>query len=271
VVSALGAPSLFAPHAPDRVDVGERGVLLAVSDGMGGVDAGDAASHLVLEHVRRSLGHISLRASGVEALRVATEGAHDALREWSRRKGLGPTRAGATLTAVHVRKSDALIAHVGDSRAYVIRAGRILRLTQDQTMVQALMDGGFFGELEMRTSPLRNVLLQTMGHERAIDVTVSRLALRDRDCLLLCSNGLTEVVTDAEIAALVLGSVSLELAAARMVDLANGRGAPDNVTVMIAGVAGDLPLPQVSESIESTLDVSVSAGVRSERGVRGQS
>jgi serine/threonine protein phosphatase PrpC len=159
---------------------------------------------------------------------------------------------GATLTAVYFRGSAAYVAEVGDSRAYLIRAGRITQLTKDQSYVQMLVDTGAVTSAQARDSPDRNLILQAMGNQTNVAIGLGRLELRRLDCLLLCSDGLTTKLSDDVIRDLVLSSLDLSTARDRLVDLANERGGEDNTTVVLGGVSGDLPPPNVGEPVDVT-------------------
>lgn len=256
VIADVASGALFRGNAPTaRLQVGDSGVLLAVSDGMGGEKAGEVASAVVVETVARAL--MGTRRDAPPDARI-----EDAVQEANRevlRAARQPGREGmgATLTAVYVQKRDsgatAFIAEVGDSRAYLLRAGQITRLTKDQSYVQLLLDAGTLDEHEAADSPLHSVILQAMGHRGRIDVALAKLELRRRDCLLLCSDGLSNPVKDDEIRNTVLHSADLEQACAKLVRLANDRGGPDNITVLTAGVGGDLEPPR--EHVGETLEV----------------
>ena len=248
-------PDRSAPKA--TLDVGERGVLLAVADGMGGAQSGDVASGLVVETLRRALDKaLESGLRNAVALESAVQSAHRVV--WNTGEGAqqsGPTRMGATLTAAYITELVAFIAEVGDSRAYLLRAGELTRLTRDQTLVQALVDTGTLTEEQANDSTMKSVILQAMGHQPAVDVALARLELRDRDCLVLCSDGLTGVVTDEELRVAILGSRQLEIAADALVAKALERGGPDNVTVILAGIGGELPLSSRDEKLEETFAV----------------
>jgi serine/threonine protein phosphatase PrpC len=162
---------------------------------------------------------------------------------------------GATLTAVHLTGRTAYVVEVGDSRAYLLRSGTIRQLTHDQSVAQLLMDSGALQPEDAKTSPMRNMLAQAMGHNSAVQVALGKLDLRDRDCLLLCSDGLTGRVTDDEIRSTVLGSKNLGAACERLVALANERGGEDNVTVVLAGIGGDLPPANPDERVSRTYEI----------------
>lgn len=247
VISDLSGVLRAGERTADRLEVGPQGVLLAVSDGMGGEQAGHLASALVLHTLERAMA--SMPAVVPSALRVgeAIQRAHESVLHVARTENM---RMGATLTAVFVHGAQAFVAEVGDSRAYLIRSGRLVRLTHDQSMVQSLLDKGVVTPEEADRSPFRNVILQAMGHQEHVQVELGRLELRQRDCLILCSDGLTRHVPDEELRTIVLGATSLEGATERLITLANARGGEDNITVVTAGIAGDLQLPV--EPIERT-------------------
>jgi serine/threonine protein phosphatase PrpC len=182
----------------------------------------------------------------------AVQKAHRAVWDTAKRES---KKMGATLTAVFVHAGQAYIAEVGDSRAYLIRSGKMCQLTHDQSMVQMLVDTGVIDAEQAETSPIRNIILQAMGNQPNVKVALARLDLRDRDCFVLCSDGLTGMVHDDEIRDMVLASGRPEVAAKLLVDLANERGGKDNITVVLAGVGGGLNPPAADESINDTLEV----------------
>jgi serine/threonine protein phosphatase PrpC len=252
VVADLTGGTLLegVPHA--RFDVGERGVLLAVSDGMGGAAAGEVASALVVETLTRAMKDAAPETPRDALMNDAIQRAHRAVWDEAKRES---KKMGATLTAVFVHAGQAFIAEVGDSRAYLIRAGKMCQLTHDQSMVQMLVDTGIIEPDQAEHSPIRNVILQAMGNQPSVKVAMGKLELRDRDCFVLCSDGLTGHVHDDEIRDIVLASGRPELAAKQLVDLANERGGKDNITVVVAGVGGQLSRPATGETIDDTFQV----------------
>lgn len=252
VVADLTGGQLLDGRPSARFDVGERGVLLAVSDGMGGAEAGEVASALVVETVTRALADAPPGTPRDASITKAVQAAHRRVWDASQRDA---RRMGATLTACYLHAGAAFIAEVGDSRAYLIRKGLLVRLTKDQSLVQVLLDSGVLSLEQAEESPVRNVILQAMGHQPDVDVALSRLELRDRDCLVLCSDGLTTHVSDDEIREVVLAGGRPETIVHRLVGLANGRGGRDNVTVVVAGVGGELEGPRSSETFSETFSV----------------
>jgi serine/threonine protein phosphatase PrpC len=239
--------------AISRFEVGNRGVLLAVSDGMGGHQAGEVASALVLESLERSMAGQAVSEPPDALMEKATARANRDV--WEAAHHPGREHMGATLEAVFIRDTVAHIATVGDSRAYLVRNGIIQQVSHDQSYVQFLLDTGAMTPAEAKRSEHRNVILQAMGLKPDVKVALGRLELRQRDCFLVCSDGLSNKVTDEELRDLVLTSSKVAEAAAKMIALANQRGGEDNITVIVAGVSGDL-LPLVAgERISRTWQV----------------
>jgi serine/threonine protein phosphatase PrpC len=238
-----------SPSWTGLLEVGRRGLLLAVSDGMGGLEAGEVASEIVVSSLLHALEGAPSGMPSRAGITDAVEAANQDVWAEACQRGVD---MGATLTAVYVRGGAAYIAEVGDSRAYLIRAGRIAQLTKDQSYVQMLVDAGAFTQAEAQDSPDRNVILQAMGNRPRISLALGRLELRQLDCLLLCSDGLTTKLSDDALCEVVLSSPDLPTARDRLVDLANARGGEDNTTVVLGGVSGDLPAPDLSEPLDAT-------------------
>jgi len=240
VSDLMGSAPILATLCPVTVEVKDRGLLLAVSDGMGGPEAGEVASALVLQALR--LGMSTVTATGAEvALRSSVEWANE--RVWNKARETGRDGMGATLTAVLLHAGCAYIAEIGDSRAYVLRGQRLVQLTRDQSYVQRLLDAGVLTRQQAETFEHRNVILQAMGLKPTVVVALNRLALRRHDRYLLCSDGLSEKVKDEEMQGVVLASATLQSACSKLVEMALDRGGEDNVTAILAEVGGDdLPL-----------------------------
>ena len=253
VIADLTGGSLFGEPKVTRFEVGKRGVLLAVSDGMGGHQAGEVASALVIESLKRSMAEGCEPSSCDELMEKAAARANREV--WEASHHPGREHMGATLTAVFVRDKTAHIAEVGDSRAYLVRAGHVRQVTRDQSYVQFLLDSGGLSPEQAKESQLRNVILQAMGLTPNVKVALGRLELRQQDCFVLCSDGLTNKVTDEELREVILTSRRLDAACVRLIELANKRGGEDNITVILAGVGGDLPPIVPGERISETLVV----------------
>ena len=142
---------------------------------------------------------------------------------------------GTTMTLVANFRADLLVAHVGDSRAYLFRQGQLERLTRDQTIVQRLLEQGSISPEEVARHPMRHLLSGVIGTKgKPIDVELRFLGLEDRDQILVCSDGLTEMVAEAAIAATLAAAPTAESACRQLVDLANRHGGKDNVTVVVS-------------------------------------
>jgi len=252
VIADLTGGSLLSEPRIARFDVGQQGVLLAVSDGMGGHAAGEVASALVVESLQRSM----IKHSGEARDELLEKAVLQANRDvWEAAHYPGREHMGATLTAVFIHGGVAHIAEVGDSRAYLLRNGNVLQVTRDQTYAQLLVDAGAISPQDAKKAGINSVILQAMGLKPDVMVALGRLELRDRDAFILCSDGLSNKANIGELRDLVLTSPQLDVACARMIDLAKQRGGEDNVTVIVAGVDGDLPQPIATESLLQTLQV----------------
>jgi serine/threonine protein phosphatase PrpC len=238
--------------ADKAVDVEERGVLLALSDGMGGHQAGEVASALVLDSLQDAL-QADTRGAIHEQLEEAVQRANRSVMtaaQQGNRHGMG-----ATLTAVFVRGSEAYIAEIGDSRAYLLRQGRLRQITRDQSLVQLLVDHGVLSIEEARKSPSKNVILQAVGLAEDVRVAIARLELRRGDRFLLCSDGVSNAVSDDELKQILTGSEP-RAACDTMIALANDRGGLDNQTAIVADLTGEgLDPPDEFETVTSTYEV----------------
>jgi len=244
-----------AQEPPDnirRFEVGSEGLVLIVSDGMGGALAGDVASRMAVESVREMLTEDDehktddqgANVSLVDCLRNATGYANYAIH----RKSLEDPRCsgmGATLTAAAIAGRTMDFVQVGDSRAYVIRGNEIKLATKDQSLVQQLVDVGQITEEDAETHMFRNVILQALGAQSDLAPVVSRVRLQRGDIMLLCSDGLSGKMRAEEMLQIINES-SGDLAAAcdALVKEANKRGGEDNITVVLARFDGeDLEAP----------------------------
>jgi PPM family protein phosphatase len=234
------------------VDVGVKGVLLALSDGMGGHQAGEVASALVLQSLGAELSQdaqLPIHRQLEDAVQRANLVVHEAAKS-ADRHGMG-----ATLTAVFIRGTEAYIAEVGDSRGYLLRNGRLRQVTRDQSMVQLLVDQGVLSRDEARKAPGKNVILQAVGLMPDVRVAIGRLELRRGDRLMLCSDGVSNQITDDELRQIMTDSPPRE-ACETMIALSNERGGEDNETVIVADVLGeDLDEPMDFDTLTSTFEV----------------
>jgi serine/threonine protein phosphatase PrpC len=208
--------------------------LCLVADGMGGHSAGQVASRLAADAVVNALRE-SKGAEGTlaEKLRDAIEAANHEIYAASRQKSehMG---MGTTVVALLVEGDRGAIAHVGDSRVYRVRGGRIRQLTDDHSIVGELLRRHEISEDDAREHPHRHVLTRALGVRGHVQPDLAELTLLPGDQFVLCSDGLTNHVEDSEIAKLLSESSELEAACAALIELANGRGGEDNITVVLA-------------------------------------
>ena len=219
--------------------------VFAVADGMGGHVAGEIASERALESIRELDGkNFDDPRAATDALRVAIEEANRAVVAEAEEK---PDLAGmgTTLTAVMVRDGSMHIAHVGDSRAYLLRGGeQIDQLTTDHTLVEQLVQDGRLSRDEIANHPQRSVITRAIGVEPEVEVdTLAPLVLQPGDQILLCSDGLTGPVSDEQITNLLLSEPDGDMVVDRLIQAANDGGGPDNITVVLLRVEGDGTMP----------------------------
>ena len=240
-----GNEGAVPPEKLTRFDLGNKGLVLVVSDGMGGALAGDVASRMAVDSVREMLiGSGGEEACDpnidlVECLKNATVYANLAIhlrsQEDSRCAGMG-----ATFTGAAVRGDSLDLVQVGDSRGYVIRKDQIRLATKDQSLVQQLVDVGQISESEAETHMFRNVILQALGAQSEITPVTGRIRLRQGDLVLLCSDGLSGKLRAEDIQNIVVSSDgNLAKACDALIDEANNRGGEDNITVVLARFLGD--------------------------------
>lgn len=217
--------------------LGQNGSLLVVSDGMGGAVAGEIASDLSVQSVKDFLlrGGPTLDVS--ERLRAAVETANRTVWQYaqdnSHLHGMG-----ATLTAVLCHEGTAFVAQVGDSRAYLIRAGRIKQLTKDQSLVQLLIDAQAIRPEQANQVP-NNVILQALGTRPEVIVAMTSVELCRDDYVVLCSDGLSNKVSADEMRDIIVRSGDdLSGSCRQLIELANARGGEDNITILVARFDG---------------------------------
>ncbi|MGE5508735.1 MAG: Stp1/IreP family PP2C-type Ser/Thr phosphatase [Chitinophagales bacterium] len=226
-VGAKSDPGLVRPTNEDRYGVLPG--LLVVADGMGGVQAGEVASQMVVDRLMT----YPFEAPGPEELKAAVAEANLAI---FRAAGERPEwhGMGTTVTAALLREDRCFIAQVGDSRAYLIRDGEIRRLTNDHSLVGELLRNGSISPQEAMLHPQRNLLTRALGTSAEVLVDLVEVGLMFDDILVLCTDGLTGLVPDEELMAEVLRHADPQAAAEGLVGLANARGGTDNITVIVA-------------------------------------
>ncbi len=234
-------------HNEDSLLVDEELSLFIVADGMGGHAGGGTASRLAVDTIQARLrvareadpepfrGEGSLEDSAVpELLREAVESACESIYQAAQGD---PTLAGmgTTVTAAVLVGRSAFVAHVGDSRCYLARRGRIYQVSEDHSLVNEQLKAGAITPDEARHSRLKNIITRSVGFESDVNVDLMGLELEGGDRLVICCDGLSNLVDDDEIREVVAAS-SLDDAPRRLVDLANERGGDDNITVIVIRV-----------------------------------
>jgi protein phosphatase len=218
---------------------------------MGGAAAGELASAMAADLIYHHLATVWAADDDAspdrfayrmrEAVELANQKIYGYAREHPEVRGMG-----TTVTAAGVNGHDLYLAQIGDSRAYLVRRGAAIQLTKDQSLMQRLVDAGELTEEEAAQSERRNIILQALGPDPRVKVDLTHQTLRRGDTLIICSDGLSGLVRREEFPAMVARHPELADLCAALIDLANDRGGPDNITVVAAHFEGD-GLPEAAE------------------------
>ncbi len=206
-----------------------RAPLFVVADGMGGAQAGEVASRLAVESFHNGLGDT---ASPEQQLVAHAHAANTRIHELSQ-SDAEHAGMGTTLTAVYVGAEEVAIAHVGDSRAYCLRDGELLRLTDDHSLVDELIREGRLTPEEAEEHPQRSIITRALGPEETVEVDTRSFRGRAGDVYLLCSDGLTSMVPEARVAEILRSQPQLREAGEALIAEANRAGGRDNITVIL--------------------------------------
>ena len=213
--------------------------LFVVCDGMGGARSGNVASALAVDvftqEVRRNY-HSSMDQDGLDgmmdrAMKLANFTVFDQSRQFEEFRGMG-----TTLVAALLRGRQVTVANVGDSRVYRVNDDGIHQITVDHSLVQMMLQNGDLTPVQARTFPGKNYITRAIGTEPTVKCDLFQLDLDRGECLLLCSDGLTNLVDDQEILFEIVHGVSKKHCCKRLLDIAKNRGAPDNVTCILVQV-----------------------------------
>jgi serine/threonine protein phosphatase PrpC len=239
LVAALGRDAVVMKGTTTTLTVPHTPALLVVADGVGGAASGEIASLMAtdtmfIELRRRYETDWPRTPAGVDsALRTAMSAANHVIFTYSsgnpQHRGMATT---ATLAIVH--DCTITIAQVGDSRAYLVRAGVARQITKDQSLIQRLIDAGEMTEGEAAHSDRRNIILQALGSESTVSPDLYREQAEVGDVLVLCSDGLSNLVSANDIARITLADDNMEIVCERLVAFANAHGGHDNITVVAA-------------------------------------
>ncbi len=243
----------------------DRFVVAVVADGMGGAAAGEQASQIAVDAIQTIMGGASgadpaldgksdeqIVALMVESIRRANSNILNRAHDEPSLRGMG-----TTMTVAFVRPNRALVAHVGDSRAYAVdaRTRRITQITADHSFVEALVAAGHLTQEQAEEHPMRNVLYRALGQNEELDIDLYDLRLRFGDRVVLCSDGLTHHVKAHEIAAIVSEENDPARACQRLIDLTNSRGGEDNVSVVV--IVSDLGMNERAALDLAALDLTL--------------
>ncbi len=229
-----------AVRLPDGRAPVERGWLYALADGMGGYAHGGLASALALEKLYATFYGQDGRPT-LKDLRRSVEAANLGVYQTAQRLNAG--RMGTTLTAAHVIGDKLHLAHVGDSRAYLIRAGQATCLTDDHTMVGDLVRMRVLPPDKVRTHAQRSILTRGLGLKLFVQPDLTQIKLKDDDRLILCSDGVWSVVEDDEFAQLAAQAEGMEALSHALIDLALERQTDDNVSAIAIHIQCLAPYP----------------------------
>ena len=236
-----------------QIELGSMGLLFMVADGMGGAAGGRVASRMATSHVLASIADNWLPERGpsperfVSCLREAVRASNTLIHEQSTRhpayEGMG-----TTATVAGILEDYLYLAQIGDSRAYLVREGQCTQLTWDQSFENYAVESGWMSPEEVQQSQHKNTILQALGPTPSVEVDLTFQHLRRGDLLVLCSDGLFRVVSEPEIAS--FSDSDVESACIALVETAMARGAPDNVTVLLARFEGEgLQVPSPGDAV----------------------
>lgn len=208
--------------------------LFCVCDGMGGHAAGEVASAIAVETIAKT----APKAANPALLGAAIEAANAAVIE-AAVNGVGKPGMGCTATAAYVDGNTLAIAHVGDSRAYLLHEGTLIRVTRDHSYVEELVDAGEITADEARVHPNRSVITRALGSDPAMYADHFQLGVQEGDRLILCSDGLSSMVPDGDIETIATQSSTAQICTDNLVDAALAAGGADNVTVVVVDIVND--------------------------------
>jgi serine/threonine protein phosphatase PrpC len=243
------------------------GPVFVVADGMGGAQAGEVASQMVVEAFTEGLPE---DGTPEERLSVVVQRANHEIHARSR-SDAASAGMGTTVTAAYLDEDSVALAHVGDSRAYLLRDGELARLTEDHSLVEELLRGGKLTEEEALEHPQRSVITRALGIEPIVEIDTWTYPLRPGDVVLLCSDGLTSMLSEQRVQQLLLEAADLAEAGDRLIAEANAAGGRDNITVVLFRV-------ELADGAEAAVDqptiisaagaVSVSPAAAASKGVK---
>jgi serine/threonine protein phosphatase PrpC len=261
IVDQAGRSDVGRQRSANEDSLVVRPPLFAVADGMGGARAGEVASAVAVEAVetaRESGEPAEAQLAGI--VRDANRRIYDLAVADESRRGMG-----TTLTLAKVHDGEVSLAHVGDSRAYRMRDGELSQLTRDHSLVAELERSGQITPEAAEHHPQRSIITRALGPEPDVEVDTYTLAGRDGDLFLICSDGLTSMISDEEVTSILRSAESLDAAAEALVRAANQSGGKDNITVILfrLGEAEPEAEPETLEPLPGDQDT-IAGGLRAE-------
>lgn len=230
-------------HNEDSFEIDLLNHVYVVADGMGGHRHGEVASRVAVEAVRAWMQNNRVATAEQQglpdhlaSLKTAIESAQDAVQQ-AVEEDVSLVGMGTTVVAMILSGGSAGVAHVGDSRAYRYRASRLERLTKDHTWVGEQVGAGLLSEAQAKVHPLRNVVTRALGGRGSVVVEITETSVLPGDTYLLCSDGLTTMLSDEDIERHLLEATSIEEACRNLIAASNSCGGLDNVTVLMVEVA----------------------------------
>jgi protein phosphatase len=213
-------------------------IAFIIADGMGGHMAGDVASRMAVEIISQEIyrGFEAINSSTtIGFLEKAVNLANDEIYKYAL-LNLNGTGIGTTLTLGLIHSGKITIAHIGDSRFYLIRGGTIQSMTRDHSFVGELVEKGVLDQEEARNHPLRNQITRALGYEKNIEIDFYNIDVKKGDIYLFCTDGLTVKVSSDELLTMLEQEKDLNVILKNMVELANQRGGDDNITAIIVKI-----------------------------------
>jgi len=214
--------------------------LIIVADGMGGHNAGEVASVLavksITQYISQGIQNCASKAEVILLMRNAIQNANNEIYEESQ-KNISYSGMGTTLTMAMISKNVMLVGHVGDSRAYILKESKLLKITNDHSLVAELVKNGTITEEEALHHPQKNIITRALGTDNSVEVDIEDVEIKDGDVIFLCTDGLTNMISDKEIEEILINNPDADTAAAKLVGLANSLGGYDNITAAIGKTA----------------------------------
>ena len=242
------------PHNEDSYLV--QSPLFCVCDGMGGHAAGEVASSIAVETIAKT----APQSADAARLAAAVEAANAAVIE-AALNGLGKPGMGCTATCAYIENDTLAIAHVGDSRAYLLHEGTLIRVTRDHSYVEELVDAGEITADEARVHPNRSVITRALGSDPAMYADHFTLHIEEGDRLILCSDGLSSMIPDSDIENIATQSSTAQICVDNLVDAALAAGGHDNVTVVVVDLVDDGVMREAQRVRRRNITIGVVLGI----------